>query len=319
VTRLGACVLATIAGLTLAAPLLTLHAPAATYRDHVLAPPMRVHLRDAEGRWTRPFVYPVQLTDRISRTYVEDRSRPVPLSAALAREAPAPTPWFPLGTDSLGRDVWSRLVTGARLSLSLSLLATGGALLIGLVTGGIAGFAGGRTDAVLMRLCEFVMVVPALYVVLALRAALPLVLPALALFAAMVVLLAIVGTPQVARGVRAVVMSERGRDYVEAARAAGSGRTRILVRHLLPAARGFVVAQGLLLLPAFIVAESTLSFIGLGFDPSTPSWGTMLQEAANIRAIAEYPWVLAPAAAIALTVFGFNLVADGRDEFRLHW
>ena len=141
----------------------------------------------------------------------------------------------------------------------------------------------------------------------------PLVLPTAALFAAMVALLAVVGTPQVARSVRAVVLSERGRDYVEAARAAGGGGLRVLFRHIMPASRDVVIAQALLLLPAFIVAESTLSFIGLGFDPSTPSWGTMLQEAYNIRAIAEYPWVLAPAAAIAVTVFALNLVADGSD------
>jgi peptide/nickel transport system permease protein len=320
VTRLGTALLALVAGLTVFAPALTLHGPSLTHRDHVLAPPMPVRLHDAAGEWSWPVVYPVRLTDRLARTYAEDRSRPVPVAQALgAAAAAAGTPWFPLGTDSLGRDVWSRLVNGARLSLALSLVATTGALLLGLLAGGIAGYAGGRTDTLLMRLCELVMVVPALYVVLALRAALPLVLPAAALFTAMVALLAVVGTPQVARSVRAVVLGERGRDYVEAARAAGSGHARILARHLLPAAREVVVAQGLLLLPAFIVAESTLSFIGLGFDPATPSWGTMLQEAANVRAIAEYPWVLAPAGAIALTVLGFNLLADGRDRSRLHW
>jgi peptide/nickel transport system permease protein len=129
----------------------------------------------------------------------------------------------------------------------------------------------------------------------------------------MTALLAIVGTPQVARSVRAVVQSERGRDYVEAARAAGGGNLRILFRHVLPASLEVVLAQALILFPGYIIAESTLSFIGLGFDPSTPSWGTMLQEAANVRAIAEYPWVLAPAAAIAVTVLALNLVADGRN------
>jgi peptide/nickel transport system permease protein len=113
--------------------------------------------------------------------------------------------------------------------------------------------------------------------------------------------------------VRAVVAVERTREYAEAARAAGRHPLSVLARHLLPAAREVIVGQALLLFPAFILAESTLSFIGLGFDPATPSWGTMLQEAANVRAIAEYPWVLTPAAAIAATVLGLNLVADGRD------
>ncbi len=313
-TRLGILLLALVAAATASAPWLTLHAPAATHRDYVLAPPAGVHLRQDSGQWSLPFVYPVALTDRVARTYVEDRSQHVPLATAIrGADMPSGVLWFPLGTDSLGRDVWSRLVNGARLSLVLSATASCGAIVLGVLLGCFSGYAGGRVDNILMRACELVMVVPTLYVVLALRAALPLVLPTAALFAAMVTLLAVVGTPQVARSVRAVVLSERGRDYVEAARAAGGGGLRVLFRHIMPASRDVVVAQALLLLPAFIVAESTLSFIGLGFDPSTPSWGTMLQEAANIRAIAEYPWVLAPAVAIAVTVFALNLVADGSD------
>jgi peptide/nickel transport system permease protein len=313
-TRAGLLLVLTLSLAGVFAPQLALHDAARTYRDNVLAPPMPVRLHDASGRWSGPVVYPLRLVDRLSRTYALDVSAPVPAWSAIRGEGVS---WHPLGTDSLGRDVWSRLVLGTRVSLGLALVSLAGALLIGVCVGGIAGQSGGRVDVVLMRVCEFVMVLPTIYVVLALRAALPPVLPFPVTFAAMAVVLAVAGAPQVARAVRSVVVGERTRDYVEAARAAGAGPMRVLARHLLPACTGVVVAQALLLLPAFILAESTLSFIGLGFEPAVASWGTMLQEAANVRAVAEYPWVLAPAVGISLSVLAFNLVAEGGDAPRL--
>jgi peptide/nickel transport system permease protein len=308
VTRVGWALLALMAAVCVFGEGLALHPATRGHRDHVLAPPMPVHVRDVDGRWAWPHVHPWRLADRISRTYEADGSRPIALRAAVTR----PSEWFPLGTDSLGRDVWSRLVLGARVSLGLSLTGCTVALLLGISVGAIAGYAGGLLDTVLMRACEFVMVLPALYVVLSLRAALPLDLPAQTLFTAMAAVLAVAGSPQVARAARAVIVVERERDYVEAARAAGATHARILVRHLLPSCGSVLLGQALLLLPSFVLAESTLSFIGLGFDPAVPSWGTMLQEAASIRAVSEYPWVLAPAGALAYTVLAFNLVADGR-------
>ncbi len=115
------------------------------------------------------------------------------------------------------------------------------------------------------------------------------------------------GWPYVARGVRAVVAAERGKEYAEAARAIGAGSWRILLRHLLPASRGFLVVQGTLLLPAFILAEATLSFVGFGFAEPTPSWGVMLQGAGQAGTLAEAPWLLSPAAAIVLSVLALSI------------
>lgn len=313
--RAGVVLLAAIALVALAAPWLATNPPDRQHRDLVLAPPMRPHIVSDDGRWRRPFVYPLKLADRIERRYEEDRRRPTTLvffgGGRLASPADAAVQWFPLGTDSLGRDVFARLLVAARLSLGVAAVSVLTALALGALIGGVAGLAGGTLDTVLMRVAELVVVLPGLYVVLALRAAMPLVVPAPLLFAMLVAVLALVGWPTVARGVRGIVSVESAREYVTAARAAGAGRWRLLTRHLLPASLPFVATQALILLPAFILAEATLSYVGLGFMPPTSSWGSMLQEAANVRAIAEFPWVLSPALAIAAVVFALNLVVEG--------
>ena len=312
--RAGIALVACVALVAVLAPALSPNPPDVRFPDRGYAPPMPVRVVDAGGRWRAPFVYPIRLADRLERRYEEDRANPVPLAwfsrgvvAGLSDTQQGP--WLPMGADGSGRDVFARLVYGARLSLAVALLATLGALLIGTLVGGAAGAAGGLVDETLMRLSDFVIVLPAMYVVLALRAALPLVLPPAEVFALVAGILALVGWPIVARGVRAIVASERERDYAQAALALGAGRARLLWRHLLPAARGFLAAQAALLVAAFILAEATLSYVGLGFPDPLVSWGVMLQEAANVSAMADAPWTLAPAAGIFLLVLGVNLAA----------
>ncbi len=274
---------------------------------------MLPHVVDASGRWRRPFVYPLRLANRLESRYTEDRDHPMPIHwfsmGALAWVDESRGPWLLLGGDALGRDIFARVVRGGRLSLGVSIVAAGGALLLGALAGAMAGFSGGRIDDLLMRTADIVLVLPAIYVVIVLRAAMPLVLSTAQVFWTMVVVLAVAGWPYVARGVRAVVAAERGKEYAEAARAIGAGSWRILLRHLLPASRGFLVVQATLLLPAFILAEATLSFVGFGFAEPTPSWGVMLHGAGQAGTLAEAPWLLSPAAAIVLSVLALYLTA----------
>jgi peptide/nickel transport system permease protein len=223
----------------------------------------------------------------------------------------APAPLLLLGADGFGRDLFSRLVFGARVSLTLAAVSTLGAMLLGLLIGGAAGYLGGSIDELLSRVSDFVLVLPAIYVVLALRAVMPLVMPERAVFVLMAVILAVIGWPSIARGVRAIVASELQREYAQAARAVGAGHARTLFCHLLPATSGFLGVQATLLLPAFILSEATMSFVGLGFPDQTPSWGTMLRDAANVAVLGDVPWALAPAAAIFVVVLAVNLVVQG--------
>jgi len=183
-------------------------------------------------------------------------------------------------------------------------------VLLGAFAGAWAGFRGGWVDDAIMRVADFVLVLPVIYVVLVLRAVLPLVLPASTVFVLVVLIFAAVGWPFVAKGVRAIVAVERNREYVQAAQSLGARPLRILMVHLIPACTGHLLVQATLLLPAFILAEATLSYIGLGFPDPVASWGTMLAGAGNYNAVARFPWTLAPAAAIFMVVLSTNLLVS---------
>ena len=321
-SRLGVAILALVAGAALAAPYVATNDPTAQFREHVLAPPMVPRLVDADGRWhVRPFVYPLRVVDRLERRFAEDRSRPVPLGLFVRGRLVAPLdagagPWLPLGADRLGRDGWARLVVGARRSLGVAIVACLAALVLGLAIGLLAGYAGGVVDTMAMRAAELVLVLPILYVVLATRATLPTTIPPAVVFTLLTTVLALTGWPIVARGVRAIVAREALQEFTVAARALGASPARVMWRHLAPATLGFVRLQGLQLLPAAILTETTLSFAGLGFAPDAPSWGTLLHDASDLAVLNDAPWLLAAAGAVVAVVFAVNLASLSLDPRR---
>ena len=312
----GVAIMLFIGAVALAAPFVATSEPWRQHADLAYAPPMPLRLMDQDGRWRRPFVYPLLVQDRLERRFVEDLSHPAPLRFFTnGRVASAETAvWFPLGADPLGRDVFTRLVYGARWSVGVAITATILAIGLGALAGAIAGFAGGLTDRIIMTIADFIVILPAAYVIVTLRASLPLVLDSVEIFWTIVLVLAAASWPLPARGVRAIIAAERRREYAEAAYAVGGGWLRILLLHLLPAARSHLATQGFLLFPAFILAEATLSFLGLGFAEPTASWGVMLHDAGHISVITEAPWMLAPAGAIVAAVFATHLLVAGNAD-----
>ena len=300
--------IAVLIAIAILAPIAAPYEAGESFLGFLHAPPMRPHFDGVS-----PVVYPLVLADRLEQRFEPDRSRTVKLPWV---EHDSTAPVFLLGADDFGRDVLSRLLYGARTSIGLALFATLGAVLIGALAGAWAGYRGGWVDDAIMRVADFVLVLPVIYVVLVLRAVLPLVLPASTVFLLVSWIFVVVGWPFVAKGVRAIVAGEREREYVLAARSLGAGPIRILTVHLIPACGGHLLVQATLLLPAFILAEATLSFIGLGFPDPVASWGTMLAGAGNYNAVARFPWTLAPAAAIFFVVLATNLLIT-RDSRRV--
>ena len=309
----GAVLFATIVAGTAAAPFLAPNEPSRQFAGHAYAPPMRPRVIGEDGL-RRPFIHPLIAADRLERRFERDASRPVTLEFfERGRLASAPEPWLLLGGDPLGRDVFARLLAGGRASLAVAALAVALTIGIGALVGATAGYTGGRFDRWLMGLSDFVIVLPMLYAVVTLRAVMPLVLSPATVFWTLAIVMALATWPLPARGVRAIIAVERQKGYAEAAYAAGAGPLRILRRHLLPATAGHLATQGLLLFPAFIFTEASLSFVGLGFAEPVASWGVMLQDAARVSAILEAPWLLTPAVAIVLTVLAIRLMTSASE------
>jgi peptide/nickel transport system permease protein len=310
--RAGLAGLAMVAALALVAPLIAPQNSGEQFPDRVFAPPMRIYVHNASG-FQAPFVYGQVLENRVERRF--GRGAAVPLrwfgGGRLVSTDRGDGPLLLLGGDALGRDVFSRLLYGARLSLGVTALGALCALLIGSVIGGFAGALGGRVETLLMMIADFVLVLPGVYLVLVLRAMLPQTLTTAEVFWLMVLLFGVAGWPHVARGVRAVLAVERESGYAEAARALGVGPIR-LVAQLLPAAGGFLAVEVALLIPALLVAEATISFLGLGFPEPAPSWGTMLQEAGNVSGLVTAPWILAPAAALFAVVLSVQMMGGSQ-------
>ena len=220
-------------------------------------------------------------------------------------------PWYFLGADRYGRDVFSRLVYGARVSLSIGLVAIVVTFLIGVSVGGLSGYVGGGTDNFIQRFIEVINSFPQLPLWLALAAVLPGDWPPLQIYFAITILLSLLGWTGLARVVRGKVLALREEDYAVAARLLGAGHGRIIFRHLLPGVTSHIIVSLTLSVPAMILGETALSFLGLGLRPPVVSWGVMLQDCMNMDVVANYPWILSPVLLIVLTVLAFNFLGDG--------
>ncbi len=216
-----------------------------------------------------------------------------------------------LGTDRLGRDQWSRLMHGTQTSMTIGLVAVTLSVALGIVLGGVSGYFGGMPDQVIQRLVELLQSLPTIPIWLALTAALPRDWSPARVFFAITVILALVGWTTLAREVRGRFLALREEDFVVAAELAGCSRSRVILRHMVPTFLSHIIATSTLAIPAMIINETSLSFLGLGLRPPAISWGVLLQEAQNLQTVALAPWLLVPGLVVIVSVLAFNLVGDG--------
>lgn len=335
--RVGLCVVAAFFLVAVFADFIAPNDYRAQSRREPMSPPVSIRLQDREGRWhARPFLYRRKLSDPLRRIYEEDSSRAYTLALfqrgyryklfgllptdihlfGVKADGGADAPRvYLLGTDALGRDRFSRLLVASRFTLLVGPLGTILACLVGIVVGVVAGYARRGTGALLMRVADVMMSLPTLIIILAARAAFPLELPPGRAALLLVGIFVVVGWAETARLARGLVLTLKQREYVLAAESLGLTKTRILFRHILPNAARPLVVQATLVLPAFLLAETSLSFLGVGVQEPEPSWGNMLAAASDINLLAEQPMLLlAPAVAIFVFVFGVRLVGDGLKE-----
>jgi peptide/nickel transport system permease protein len=325
----GGLVLVLLYGLALLAPFVAPYPQEEMDRARFFHPPQRLHWVDAAGRFhPRPFIRPTIVADDGGFLYREDPSRAQPLrffvrGARYRLLGIVPTDRhlygvdppgriYLVGTDPAGRDVLSRLLFGAQVSLTVGLVGIAISFTLGLLLGGISGYFGGSVDTVIMRSTELLLTIPALYLIVALRSVFPATLSSQQIYLGIVAILAFIGWAGLARIIRGMVLSIRRQEYVAAAEALGMSRLRIIARHILPNTMSFVIVAATISIPGYILGEVFLSFLGVGVQEPSASWGNMLNQARSIRVLTSFPWMLfAPGTAIFITVMAFNFFGDG--------
>jgi len=297
---------------------------------YVYCPPQRIHFFDEKGFSFRPFVYGMKKEmDPITwvRKFTEDKTKkyfiylfvhgdeyrlwglfPMDIHFLGVRR---PGVIFIFGADALGRDLFSRTVHAARISLSIGLVGVALSFVLGCILGGISGYYGGTADMIIQRVIEFLISIPTIPLWLALAAALPSDWSIIKTYFGITIILSIIGWCGLARVVRGKLISLREEDFILAAKIAGSTEGRIIISHLLPSFLSYLIVNLTLSIPNMILGETALSFLGLGIRPPAVSWGALLKQAQNVRTVALHPWLLIPGIFVIVTVLAFNFLGDG--------
>jgi peptide/nickel transport system permease protein len=327
----GSVVVVLFYAVVLFADFLAYAAPTASEAQRSLLPPQRLHWVD-RGR-IQPYVY--GFTGRrdpltLKRVYTLDPTKKIsvrffahgftyrlfgllPTDRHLigVEGADPQGTLFVLGTDEQGRDLWSRLMYATRASLTIGLAGVTIALLLGVVLGGISGFYGGGVDTAIQRVIEVLRSIPTIPLWLGLAAALPNDWTIVQIYFAITLIISLIGWTELARVVRGRFLSLREEDFVMAAELAGSSQIRIILSHMVPSFLSHIIAATTLALPAMIISETSLSFLGLGLRPPAVSWGVLLQQAQNVQTLAISPWLLIPAIPVVVVILAFNFTGDG--------
>ncbi|PRX24051.1 peptide/nickel transport system permease protein [Orenia metallireducens] len=298
--------------------------PNQAFKNHFFHPPTKIHIKDANGL-TWPYVYATKATGWAK--YQEDKSKKYPIKLLYQDSeyrflklipttihlvgVDEPAHLFLMGTDNYGRDIFTRILFGGRVSMFLGFAGILITSIFGLLIGGVAGYYGGWIDSLLMRIVEVILSIPSFYLLLALAAVLPIKLSSAFRFFLIILILSFIGWAGMARVIRGMVMSIKDQDYVVAAKSLGASDLRIIWKHILPTATTYVIVRATLAIPGYILMESGLSFIGLGIQQPDASWGNMLSSAQSITKITSFPWLLIPGLMIFIAILSFNLLGDG--------
>jgi peptide/nickel transport system permease protein len=305
--------------------------PDASEAQRSLMLPQSIQWLD-DGKFS-PFIYGIKGTrdpKTFKRVYVPDLAQKIPVRLFApgfeykwlgfipsnihligVEGAKANETLFIMGTDMQGRDLWSRLMYGTQTSLTIGLISVALSLVLGVVLGGISGYYGGVMDTIIQRIIEIFRSIPTIPLWMGLAAALPGSWSIVQIYFAITIIISLLGWTELARVVRGRFLSLREEDFVMAARLSGCSRMRIIFRHMVPSFLSHIIAATTLALPAMIISETSLSFLGLGLRPPAISWGVLLQDAQNIQSLAISPWLLIPAIPVIIAVLAFNFVGDG--------